>query len=55
MINFDFIYPLVEHTYFHTGRPSVDPVVLIKLVRIQYLFGTRSMRQTIKEVEINMT
>ncbi|RCN73930.1 transposase, partial [Enterococcus faecium] len=30
------------------GRPSVDPVVLIKLVFIQYLFGIRSMRQTIK-------
>ncbi len=54
MINFDFIYPLVEHTYSHTGRPSVDPAVLIKLVLIQYLFGIRSMRQTIKEVETNM-
>ncbi|MBC1515066.1 transposase, partial [Listeria sp. FSL L7-1510] len=49
VINFDFIYPLVEHTYSPTGRPSVDPVVLI-----QYLFGIRSMRQTIKEVETNM-
>ncbi|MBC2361172.1 transposase, partial [Listeria welshimeri] len=29
-------------------------VVLIKLVFIQYLFGIRSMRQTIKEVETNM-
>ncbi|EAD9710104.1 transposase, partial [Listeria monocytogenes] len=54
VIDFDFIYPLVEHTYSHTGRPSVDPVVLIKLVLIQYLFGIRSMRQTIKEVETNM-
>ncbi|MBC1760874.1 transposase, partial [Listeria ivanovii] len=54
VINFDFIYPLVEHTYSHTGRPSVDLVVLIKLVLIQYLFGIRSMRQTIKEVETNM-
>lgn len=54
VIDFDFIYPLVEHTYSHTGRPSVYPVVLIKLVFIQYLFGIRSMRQTIKEVETNM-
>ncbi|MBC2277634.1 transposase, partial [Listeria welshimeri] len=53
VIDFDFIYPLVKHTYSHTGRPSVDPVVLIKLVFIQYLFGIRSMRQTIKEVETN--
>lgn len=35
------------------GRPSIDPVVLIKLNIIQYTFGIRSMRQTIKEVEVN--
>ncbi len=54
ILDFDFIYPIVEHTYSHTGRPSIDPVVLIKLVLVQYLFGIRSMRQTIKEVETNM-
>lgn len=32
----------------------VDPVVLIKMVLIQYLFGIRSMRQTIKEIETNV-
>ena len=53
-IQFDFIYPIVEATYSTLGRPSIDPVVLIKLVFIQYLFGIRSMRQTIKEVETNV-
>lgn len=33
-IDFDFIYPIVESTYSTFGRPSVDPVVLIKLVFI---------------------
>ncbi|WP_172656740.1 transposase, partial [Domibacillus robiginosus] len=48
-IDFDFIYPLVEDMYSaDNGRPSVDPVVLIKMVLVQYLFGIRSMRQTIK-------
>jgi len=37
-----------------TGRPSIEPVVLIKIVLIQYLFGIRSMRQTIKEIETNV-
>lgn len=41
-IQFDFIYPIVESTYSTHGRPSIDPVVLIKLVFIQYLFGIRS-------------
>ncbi|WP_317957533.1 transposase, partial [Paenibacillus chitinolyticus] len=53
--DFSFIYELVQDTYSsQTGRPSVDPVVLIKIVLIQYLFGIRSMRQTIKEIETNI-
>lgn len=51
-IDFNFIYELVKDKYSaETGRPSVDPVVLIKIVLIQYLFGIRSMRQTIREIE----
>ncbi|MFB5085795.1 IS1182 family transposase [Psychrobacillus sp. PGGUH221] len=53
-IDFHFIYPLVEHLYSATGRPSIDPVVLFKMTFIQYTFGIRSMRQTIKEIETNM-
>ena len=54
-INFDFIYDLVEDMYcLDNGRPSVDPVVLMKLTFIQYLFNIKSMRQTIKEVEVNI-
>jgi len=54
-IDFDFIYDLVEDYYcLDNGRPSVDPVVLIKMALIQYLFGIRSMRQTIKEIETNV-
>lgn len=37
-----------------TGRPSVDPVVLINIVLIQYLSGIRSMRQTIREIGTNV-
>jgi transposase len=53
-IDYNFIYPLVEHLYSDIGRPSVDPVVLIKMTFIQYVFGIRSMRQTIKEIETNV-
>ena len=54
-IDFDFIYDLVKDTYcLDNGRPSIDPVVLIKMVFVQYLFGIRSMRQTIKEIETNV-
>ena len=53
-IDFSFIYPLVEPLYSTIGRPSVDPVVLIKMTFVQYVFGIRSMRQTIKEIETNV-
>ncbi|MGL5616963.1 MAG: IS1182 family transposase [Sarcina sp.] len=54
VINFDFIYKDVEKLYSGIGRPSIDPVVLIKIVVIQYLFGIPSMRQTIKEIQVNV-
>ena len=54
-IEWNFIYELVEEKYCHdNGRPSMDPVMLIKIPFIQYLYGIRSMRQTIKEIEVNV-
>ena len=52
-INLDFIYDEVRDLYKPYGRESIDPVVLIKIVMIQYIFGIRSMRQTLKEIEVN--
>lgn len=53
-IDFSFIYDLVEDKYSKDqGRPSIDPVTLIKIPLIQYLFGISSMRQTIKEIQVN--
>ena len=54
-INWNFIYDLVEEKYCpDNGRPSMDPVMLIKIPFIQYLYGIKSMRQTIKEIEVNV-
>lgn len=53
-ISFDFIYDLVSDKYcMDNGRPSIDPVVLFKIVLIQYTFGIKSMRQTISEIQTN--
>lgn len=52
-IDLSFIYSLVENLYSPFGAESIDPVVLIKIVIIQYIFGIRSMRQTIKEITVN--
>lgn len=54
-ISLDFIYDEVKDLYcLDNGRPSIDPVVLFKIILIKYLFGIRSIRQTIKEIEVNM-
>jgi len=55
VLDFEFIREKVRALYSeNNGRPSVDPVVLFKLLFIGYLFGIRSERQLIREVEMNM-
>ena len=54
-IRWEFIYDFVIDKYSSdNGRPSMDPVMLIKIPFIQYLYGIKSMRQTIKEIEVNV-
>lgn len=53
-IDFSFIYDLVEDSYSSdNGRPSLDPVLLVKIPLIQCFYGIRSMHQTIKDIEVN--
>lgn len=55
VVDFTYIYELVEDLYCtDNGRPSVDPVVLVKMVMIQHLYGIKSLRQTVKEIDMNI-
>lgn len=55
VVDFTHIYDLVEHLYCEdNGRPAVDPVILVKMVLIQHLYGIKSLRQTVKEVDMNI-
>ncbi|WP_243122345.1 transposase [Clostridium septicum] len=54
-IDFSFIRELTNDLYCHTnGRPAVDPVVLFKMLFIGYLYGIRSERQLVKDIEVNL-
>ena len=54
-IDFEFIRDRVKHLYcIDNGRPATDPVVLFKLLFIGYLYGIRSERQLVKEVQVNV-
>jgi transposase len=54
-IDFEFIRDKVRHLYCdNNGRPAVDPVLLFKMLFIGYLFGVRSERQLVREVQVNV-
>lgn len=54
-VDFNKIYDMVEPLYCQdNGRPSVDPVVLFKMVLIQHLYGLTSLRRTAGEVSLNV-
>ena len=53
-VDFNFIYDKVEALYSNTGRPSVDPVMLIKMMLIGYLYGIESERRLEQEVRVNI-
>lgn len=54
-VDFNEIYNMVEPLYCaDNGRPSVDPVVLFKMVIIQHLYGLTSLRRTAEEVSANI-
>lgn len=55
VIDFEEVYEMTSKYYCEdNGRPCCDPVIIVKIAFLQHLFGIRSLRQTIKEVETNI-
>lgn len=55
VMDYEWLYALLSPYYCHdNGRPGIDPVVLIKMVLIQHLFGIASLRQTYREIQVNV-
>ena len=53
-IDFNFIYKKVEHLYSSVGKPSIDPVVLFKLLIMNIVDGNNSMRKTCERAQTDM-
>ena len=52
VMDYDWLYKRLDPYYCHdNGRPGTDPVVLIKMVLIQHLFGIPSLRQTWQRIQ----
>ena len=55
VMDYEWLYERLDPYYCHdNGRPGTDPVVLVKMVLIQHLFGIPSLRQTHREIEVNL-
>lgn len=55
VMDYDWLYDRLQPYYCaDIGRPGTDPVVLIKMVLIQHLFGIPSLRQTHREIQVNV-
>lgn len=52
-VDFRFFYDKVRPLYSTRGRPSIDPVMLIKMMLIGYLYGIPSERQLEQEITMN--
>src|SRR6266545_3022003 len=53
-VDYAFIRPLCRPYYSHTGRPSIDPVVLFKMLLVGYLYGITSERRLAREITLNL-
>ena len=53
-VDFSFMRQKVEHFYSHTGRPSVDPNVMMRMLLVGYLFGITSERRLCDEVQMQL-
>ena len=40
--------------YSHTGRPSIDPELMIRMLIVGYCYGIRSERRLCEEVTLNL-
>ncbi len=48
------IRPYLAEFYSHTGRPSIDPELLIRMLLVGYCFGIRSEPRLCQEVHLDL-
>lgn len=53
-VDLDSIRAHLADFYSHTGHPSVDPELLIRMLLVGYCFGIRSERRLCEEVHLNL-
>ncbi|WP_375244912.1 transposase [Sphingomonas parapaucimobilis] len=54
LLDFGFVRGALAASYSSTGRPSVDPELMLRMLLVGYLFGIRSERRLCEEVHLNL-
>jgi transposase len=54
VLNLKWVYAELAPHYPRMGRPSVDPVLMLRMLLIGYLFAIRSERALCREVKVNL-
>jgi transposase-like protein DUF772 len=52
VLDLSWVHKELAPYYSHTGRPSIDPVLMIRMLITGYVFAIRSERQLCSEVQV---
>jgi transposase len=53
-ISFAFVRERLKDSYSETGRPSIDPEVMLRILLIGYLYGITSERKLVEELRMHL-
>jgi len=53
-ISFAFVCERLRESYSETGRPSIDPELLLRILLIGYLYGITSERKLVEELRMHL-
>src|SRR6476660_4273939 len=53
-ISFEFVREQLKDSYSETGRPSIDPELLLRMLLIGYLYGITSERKLVEELRMHL-
>jgi transposase len=53
-VSFEFVRQQLKDRYSETGRPSIDPELLLRMLLIGYLYGITSERKLVQELGMHL-
>src|SRR6266567_6517183 len=54
ILDLGWVHKELAPYYSHTGRPSIDPVLMIRMLIVDYVFAIRSERALCRDVRVNL-